>query len=87
MGFGLFKKIKEAIKKAAGWVRDRVIKPVVRTVEKIVKSPTTRKIIDAGVKLAPAIGGAIGASKGQPQAGVAIGSTVQSVGNALGYGR
>ena len=87
MGFGLFKKIKEAIKKAAGWVRDRVIKPVVRTVEKIVKSPTTRKIIDDGVKLAPVIGAGVStAYTGNPQAGLAAGTAVQSVGRTLGYG-
>ena len=27
MGFGIFKKIKEAFKKAAQWVKDKVIKP------------------------------------------------------------
>ena len=34
MAWGLWNKIKQGIKKAAGWVKDKVLKPVVNTVVK-----------------------------------------------------
>ena len=87
MGFGIFKKIKEAFKKAARWVKDKIIKPVFNTGKKILKSDTVKTVIDTGMKLAPALGGAVAASQGAPpQAGIAAGSAVQSIGKALGYG-
>ena len=74
MGFGLFKKIKDAFKKAARWVKDKVV-------------PAVKPIIDAGMKLAPMIGGAIATSQGAPpQAGMAAGSAIQSIGKSLGFG-
>ena len=88
MAWGLFKKIKNAVKKAAQWVRDKVIKPVINTVDKVIKSPTTKKLLDTGTKLAPVIATGIStATTGNPQMGYAIGSSIQNVGNALGYGR
>ena len=86
MGFGIFKKIKNALKKASQWINSKVIKPVIKTAEKVIKSDTTKKLLDTGVKLAPLIGGAVGASKGNPQAGLVAGNTIQNIGNSLGYG-
>ena len=87
MAWGLFKKIKNAFKKATDWVKDKVIKPVVNTAKKIIESPFTKKAIDTGVKLAPMLGAAIGQSKGNAQAGLTIGNTVQNIGNSLGFGK
>ena len=86
MSFGIFKKIKEAVKKAAQWTRDKVIRPVIKAGEKLIKSGDVKKLIDTGIKLAPMIGGAVGASKGNPQIGLAAGSTIQNIGNSLGFG-
>ena len=87
MAWGLFKKIRDGIKKAAHWVKDKVIKPVVDFGKKVLKSDTVKTVIDTGMKLAPAIGGAIASSQGAPpQSGIAAGSAVQSIGKVLGYG-
>ena len=87
MAWGLFKKIRDGIKKAARWVKDKIIKPVFNTGKKILKSDTVKTVIDTGMKLAPALGGAVAASQGAPpQAGIAAGSAIQSIGKALGYG-
>ena len=87
MAWGLFKKIRDGIKKAARWVKDKIIKPVIDTRKKILKSDTVKTVIDTGMKLAPALGGAVAASQGAPpQAGIAAGSAIQSIGKALGYG-
>ena len=87
MSFGIFKKIKEAVKKAAKWTRDKVIRPVIKTGEKLFKSGDVKKLIDTGIKLAPMIGGGISTAKtGNPQLGFAAGSAVQNFGNSLGYG-
>ena len=87
MAWGLFKKIRDGIKKAAKWVKDKVITPVINTGKKILKSDTVKTLIDTGMKLAPAIGGAVASSQGAPpQAGFAIGNAVQGIGRTLGYG-
>ena len=87
MGFGIFKKIKEAVKKAGQWMKNKVIKPVINTGKKILKSDTFKTLVDTGMKLAPAISTAIASSQGAPpQAGFAIGSAVQGIGKTLGYG-
>ena len=87
MAWGFFKKIKNAFKKAGDWVKNKVIKPVVNTAKKVFTPDNIKKVIDTGMKLAPAIGGAVAASQGAPpQAGMAIGSTVQGVGKTLGFG-
>ena len=87
MAWGLFKKIRDGIKKAARWVKDKVIKPVINTGKKILKSDTFKTLVDTGMKLAPVIGGAIASSQGAPpQSGIAAGSAIQSIGKALGYG-
>ena len=87
MAWGLFKKIRDGIKKAAQWVKDKIIKPVIDTGRKILKSDTVKKVIDTGMKLAPAIGGAIASSQGAPpQGGIAVGTAIQGIGKTLGYG-
>ena len=86
MAWGLFKKIKEALKKASSWVNRKVIRPVIKAGEKLIKSGDVKKLIDTGIKLAPMIGGAVGASKGNPQIGLAAGSSIQNIGNSLGFG-
>ena len=43
-------------------------------------------MLNTAVKLAPVIGTAVGAKFGNPQMGAQIGSIVQNVGGALGYG-
>jgi len=80
MGWGIFRKIKDGIKKAGRFIKDRVIKP-------IAKPENVRKVIDTGIKLAPLIGAGVStAYTGNPQAGMMIGSKVQNVGNQLGFG-
>jgi len=74
MGWGIFKKIKNAFNKVKDFTR------------KIINKDNVRKVIDTGIKLAPAIGTAIGASQGSGQAGYAIGSSIQNIGNSLGFG-
>ena len=87
MAWGLFKKIRDGIKKAARWVKDKIIKPVINTGKKILKSDTFKSIVDTGMKLAPAITTAVASSQGAPpQAGMAVGNAIQSIGKALGYG-
>lgn len=72
MGWGIWKKIKQGISKAVNFVKDKVVKPVYNGVIKPVFN---------GVKdLLPAIGGAVGAAKGNPQAGIAIGNLMKNVG-------
>ena len=81
MGFGIFKKIKEAVKKTGSWIKNKVIKRVINTGKKFLKSDTLKTVIDTGMKLAPALGGAIATSQGAPpQSGIAAGSAVQSIG-------
>ena len=86
MAWGIFKKIKNAFKKASNWVKDKVINPVVNTAKKIINNDTTKKLINTGVRLAPALGTGIGASQGNPQAGMAAGTAIQTIGKSLGYG-
>ena len=87
MGFGFFKKLKDAFKKAGDWVKNKVIKPVVNTAKKVFTPDNIKKVIDTGVKLAPAIATAVAASQGAPpQAGMAAGKAIQGVGNSLGFG-
>ena len=87
MAWGLWKKIRDGIKKAARWVKDKVITPVINTGKKILKSDTVKTVIDTGMKLAPAISTAVASSQGAPpQAGMAVGTAIQSIGKALGYG-
>ena len=74
MGFGLFKKIKDAVKKAAAWVKHKAI-------------PAAKPLLNTAVKLAPAISTAIATSQGAPpSSGYAIGSSIQAIGKSLGYG-
>ena len=83
MSWGIFKKIAQAVKKAAQWVNNKVIKPVV----KFAGSDTGKKLIKAGMNLAPLIGaGVAGAAGAPPQAGMAAGNVVQGVGRAFGLG-
>ena len=86
MAWGFFKKIRDGIKKAVSWVGNKVIKPVVNIAKKIITPDNIKKAINTGVKLAPVIGGAIGQSKGNAQAGMQVGHVIQGIGNNLGFG-
>ena len=88
MAWGIFKKIKNAFKKAGDFVKNKIIKPVINTAKKVINSDTTKKLINAGVKLAPVIGAGVStAVSGNPAEGMKIGHVVQGIGNNLGYGR
>lgn len=88
MSWGIFKKIANAVKKAAKWTSSHIIKPVINTAKKVINSPITKKVIDTGMKLAPVIGAGISsAAGGSPAEGMKIGHVVQGIGNSLGYGR
>ena len=87
MGWGIFKKIKNAFKKAGGFVKNKIITPVIKAAKNIIKSDTTKKLINTGVKLAPIIGAGISTAAGAgPAAGMKVGHVVQGIGNNLGYG-
>jgi len=80
MGFGLFKKIKDRIKDAGKWIHNKVIKPVL-------KPENIKKAIDLGTKIAPLIATGVASSQGAPpQAGYAIGKSIQGLGKSLGFG-
>ena len=55
MAWGLWNKIKNGFKKAAGWVKDKVIKPVVNNVVK----PFKPIISAAATAINPALGAAV----------------------------
>ena len=55
MAWGLWNKIKNGFKKAAGWVKDKVIKPVVNTVVK----PFKPIISGVATAINPAVGAAV----------------------------
>ena len=75
MAWGLFKKIKNAVKKVGNFVK------------KVVKSPITKQIIDTGMKLAPVIGAGISsATGGSPQSGMQAGHVIQGIGKGFGFG-
>ena len=86
MAWGFWKKIKNAFQKAATWVKEKVVQPVVNTVKKIVTSEPVKKVTGAVLNLAPAIGTAIGGAKGNPAVGAQVGTAVQGVGRAIGLG-
>jgi len=76
MGFGLFKKIKDALKSAGRFIKDKVLTP-----------DNVKKAIDLGTKLAPLIGGAVStATSGNPMPGLKAGHIAQGIGNNLGFG-
>jgi len=74
MAWGFFKKVKDAFKKAGQFIKNKVIKPTVEI---------AKKALPKLIKAAPAIGAAIGSSKGNPQLGAQIGQMVSNVGQAL----
>ena len=87
MGFGFFKKLKDAFKKTGQFIKNKVIKPVINTAKKVVKSPITKQIIDTGMKLAPVIGAGISsATGGSPQSGMQAGHVIQGIGKGFGFG-
>ena len=86
MAWGFWKKIKNAFKKATNWVRDKVVRPVINTVKKIVTSEPVKKIMSTALSLAPAVGAAVGGAKGNPAAGAKIGTAVQGIGRSIGLG-
>ena len=61
--WGIFKKIKNTVKKAAQWTKDKVNRPVNKTGEKLIKSGDVKKLIDTSIKLSPMIGGGISTAK------------------------
>ena len=77
MAWGIFKKIKESVKKAAKWVRDNA--------EKVAKP-----LLNIASKAGTTIGTAIGASTGNAAAGAKAGATVQNLAanlqRGLGWG-
>lgn len=81
MAWGFFNKLKKGFRKMGKWIKDKVFRPIGRTVKKVGKP-----VLNTAVKLAPVIGAAAGAYAGNPQMGAQIGGIVQNVGNALGYG-
>ena len=74
MAWGLFKKIKEAAKKATKWIKENVPK-------------IAKPVIDVASKAGTTIGTLIGAGIGNPQAGAKIGSTVQNFASNLKQNR
>lgn len=67
MAPGFFRKLWNGIKKAAGWVKDKIIKPAVNLIGK------------AG----SAIGAAIGGARGNAKAGAEIGGMAQGIAQQL----
>ena len=73
MAWGLFMKIKNALSKACQWVKNKVIKPVINTAKKVFTPENIKKVIDTGIKLAPAISIAVATSQGTPpQSGMTV---------------
>ena len=85
MAWGFWKKIKNAFKKAGQWIKNKVIQPVVNFGKKVFTK--AEPILNTAVKLAPAIGAAVGGAKGNPQLGAQAGMAIQGVGGALGLGK
>ena len=53
MAWGIWKKFKDGLRKAALWTKDHVVKPVVDGAKKIINSVPMDKVIDFGIKLLP----------------------------------
>lgn len=83
MGWGFWNKIKNAFKKAGSWIKEKIIKPVGRTVKKIFKSEPVQGALDLVSKAGGAIGAGIGAAKGNPQMGAQIGMVAQNLAGQL----
>ena len=81
MAWGFWNKIKRGLRSAGRWIKNKIIDPLGRTIKKVGKP-----VLNTAVKLAPVIGTAVGAKFGNPQMGAQIGSIVQNVGGALGFG-
>lgn len=81
MAWGFWNKIKNGFRSAGRWIKNKILTPLGRTIKKVGKP-----MLNTAVKLAPVIGTAVGAKFGNPQMGAQIGSIVQNVGGALGYG-
>lgn len=81
MAWGFWNKIKNGFRSAGKWIKNKILTPLGRTIKKVGKP-----MLNTAVKLAPVIGTAVGAKFGNPQIGAQIGSIVQNVGGALGYG-
>ncbi len=81
MAWGFWNKIKNGFRSAGKWIKNKILTPLGRTIKKVGKP-----MLNTAVKLAPVIGTAVGAKFGNPQMGAQIGSIVQNVGGALGYG-
>ena len=81
MAWGFWNKIKNGFRSAGRWIKNKILTPLGRTIKKVGKP-----MLNTAVKLAPVIWTAVGAKFGNPQMGAQIGSIVQNVGGALGYG-
>ena len=81
MAWGFWNKIKNGFRSAGRCIKNKILTPLGRTIKKVGKP-----MLNTAVKLAPVIGTAVGAKFGNPQMGAQIGSIVQNVGGALGYG-
>jgi hypothetical protein len=55
MGFGLWKKIKNGLRKAGAWIRDNVVQPVSKIATKIV-APLAKYAAPLGAMINPALG-------------------------------
>lgn len=82
MAWGFWNKIKKGLSSVGRWFKNKIFKPLGRTIKKVGKP-----MLNTAVKLAPVIGTAVGAKFGNPQIGAQIGGIVQQVGGALGYGK
>lgn len=81
MGFGLFKKIKDAFKNTGKWINNKIIKPA----KKLITPDNIKKVISTANNLAPLIGAGIASASGAPPTtGMQIGHTIQGIGNKLG---
>lgn len=88
MAWGIFKKIKNAFRKATNWVNNKIIKPVINTAKKVITPENIKKTIDFGVKVAPLIGAGVStAVSGNPMPGLKAGHVAQGIGNNLGFGK
>ena len=76
MAAGFFKKLWDGIKKAAGWVHKKIIKPIANFLAPVAKTAGT------------IIGGVLGTKAGNPamgaQAGNAVGGIAEGILNKIG---
>ena len=79
MAPGWWKKVKDFFKRVGTGIKKKVIEPVARFFKPVVKTA-----VDVIGKAGTAIGGAVGAAKGNPQMGLKIGSAAQGIAQQIG---